>query len=151
MVKDYDDAEDLSQEVFIEVYLKLNKFREESSIGTWIYRIAVNKSLQFLRKRKAKKREVIEVEYSDQLSNAIDFDHPGVSLENKELARVLFHALDTLPEMQRVAFTLHKVEFLSQQEISEIMDKSVSAIESLIHRAKANLKTYLTTYYEQHQ
>ncbi|MEQ9303526.1 MAG: RNA polymerase sigma factor, partial [Marinoscillum sp.] len=118
------------------------------SIGTWIYRVAVNKCLQYLRSKKAKKRGAITVELTDQLAETLVFDHPGVKLENKELARVLFRAIDTLPEVQKVAFTLHKVEDLSDEEIGEILEKSRSAVESLIHRAKTNLRTQLTTYYE---
>ena len=77
-----------------------------------------------------------------------DFNHPGIALDNKERAAVLFKAIDRLPENQKIAFTLHKVEGLSYQEISDVMKTSVSSVESLMHRAKNNLKKLLRDHYE---
>ena len=77
-----------------------------------------------------------------------DFHHPGVVLDQKENASVLFKAIGQLPENQRIAFTLHKVDGLSYQEVSEVMETSVSSVESLIHRAKTNLKKKLEDYYK---
>lgn len=148
LVKNFEDAEDLTQEVFIEVYEKLSGFRGESSLQTWIYRIAVNKSLQYIRSKNAKKRSGEIVDLSETSLGSETFDHPGVKMENRELARVLFLMIDRLPENQRLAFTLHKVENLSHEEISEIMEKSRSSVESLIHRAKQSLREMLKTYYE---
>ena len=76
-----------------------------------------------------------------------DFNHPGVKLDNKEKAAVLFKAMKQLPENQRIAFTLHKVEGLSYHEISEVMNTTVPAVESLMHRAKANLRKWLENHY----
>ena len=77
-----------------------------------------------------------------------DFHHPGVILDNKERASVLFKAIDRLPENQKTAFTLHKLEGLSYQEISEVMKTTLSSVESLMHRAKNNLKKWLAEHYE---
>ncbi len=77
-----------------------------------------------------------------------DFHHPGVKLDNKEKAAVLFKAINQLPENQRIAFNLHKVEGLSYLEISEVMNTSVAAVESLLHRARLNLRKWLEKHYE---
>jgi len=151
-VKNPDDADDLTQEVFIEVYNSIHKFKEESKLSTWIYRISVNKSLQYLRKMKRKKRFGFLIGIGDEgkLNDPakLDFNHPGIMAENKEKAAILFQAIEKLPENQRIAFTLHKLEDLSYDQISEIMQKSLSSIESLMHRAKVNLKKELCHYYK---
>jgi len=151
-VKNPDDADDLTQEVFIEVYNSIHKFKEESKLSTWIYRISVNKSLQYLRKMKRKKRFGFLIGIGDEgkLNDPakLDFNHPGIMAENKEKAAILFQAIEKLPENQRIAFTLHKLEDLSYDQISGIMQKSLSSIESLMHRAKVNLKKELYHYYK---
>ena len=78
-----------------------------------------------------------------------DFNHPGVALDKKENDAVLFRAISELPENQRIAFTLHKVDGLSYQEVSEVMNTSVSSVESLMHRAKTNLRKQLEKYYKE--
>lgn len=148
MVKNYQDAEDIGQEVFLEVYQKIDQFRGDSSLSTWIYKITINKCLQFIRSKNALKRQAETTSIRDQMMNIPDFEHPGLSLENKELGRLLLRAIELLPEQQRVAFTLHKIEQLSQEEIAAVMEKSVSSVESLMHRAKQNLRKHLEAYYE---
>jgi RNA polymerase sigma-70 factor (family 1) len=148
-VKRQEDAEDLAQEVFVEVYQKWDQFRKESHISTWLYRIAVNKSLEFIRSSQRLKRKGNMVEITDTLNehSLTEFEHPGVSLENKERANILIHAIDQLPENQRTAFILSKMEGLSYDEIGKVMDKSHSSVESLLHRAKEQLRKLLTNYY----
>lgn len=150
MVKNFEDAEDLAQEVFIEIYKTNSPFRGESSMKTWIYRIAINKSLQFIRWKKAEKRhgQAVDLEAATINLESDAFDHPGIKVENKELAKILFAAMEKLPENQQIAFTLHKVENLAQEEIGMIMNKSRASVESLIHRARQNLRKTLKTYYE---
>ena len=87
-------------------------------------------------------------EQNEVLENPPDFNHPGVSLDNKENAKVLFSAIAALPENQRIAFTLNKVEGLSYQEVSDVMKTTVSSVESLMHRAKNNLRKTLEAYYK---
>lgn len=147
-LKNAEDAEDTAQEVFIKLYKSMDSFRGESEIGTWIYRVTINKCLEQLRKAKRQKRSGHQVEITDQLQIASSFYHPGVELENKERSAILFRAIDQLLEPQRVAFTLHKVEGLSYEEISKIMEKSIPSVESLIHRAKLSLRKQLETYYQ---
>ncbi len=150
-VKNTQDADDIAQEVFIEVYTSINSFKGKSKLSTWIYRIAVNKSLEHIRKTKRKKRYgIFNRFFTPETGNDLqipDFDHPGIAVENSEKARILFWAIDKLPENQKIAFTLHKLEDLSYEQISEVMNRSLSSVESLLHRAKNNLKKYLHDYY----
>ena len=142
-----EDAEDVTQEVFIKVFESIGQFKGESAFTTWLYRIAVTSALEFLRKKSRKKRSgLVSRLFGDDntpLTDPADFVHPGVKLDQRENARMLFEAMRMLPENQRIAFTLHKVEGLSYQEVAAIMSVSVSAVESLLHRAKQNLKKTL--------
>lgn len=146
------DAEDTTQEVFVEVFRSVKHFKGDSSLQTWIYRIAVTKSLDHLKKKKAGKRfAFIQSIFGENDELHIDkphFDHPGVLLENKEHARVLFYALSKLADKQKTAFTLHKLEGLPYAEVADIMQTSISAVESLIFRANENLKSLLSEYYK---
>lgn len=148
-VKNPEEADDLAQEVFIEIFKSILNFRMESKLSTWIYRIAVSKSLQHLRTVKRKKRFAYLLSFfSDNTAHDIvDYVHPGIIAENKERSKLLFQAIDKLPETQRTAYTLHKLEDLSYEEIADIMQKTVSSVESIMHRAKLNLQSELYNYY----
>lgn len=149
-VKNPEEADDLTQEVYIEIFRSILKFRMDSKLSTWIYRIAVTKSLESLRAKKRKKRFAVlrSLFYQDDSALEIpDYEHPGVIAENKERGKIIFQAMEKLPESQRTAYTLHKVEGLSYEEISNIMKKSISSIEAIMHRAKSNLQKYLYDYY----
>jgi len=141
-----EDAEDVTQEVFIEVFRSLNKFKGNSTISTWIYRISVNKSLDFLRKKNRKKRFAFinslftNEDKNQEIIQVANFEHPGVLLEQKENAIILFKLIDELKENQKTAFILFHIEELSQKEIAEIMGISSKAVELLIRRAKLKLK-----------
>ena len=152
IVQNAQDAEDVAQEVFIQVYESVGQFKGDSKFSTWIYRIAVTKSLDHLRKKKRKKRfaflESLFGVNEEEVRHEPDFHHPGITLENKENAAVLFKAIEKLPDNQKTAFALHKVEGLSYQEVAEVMETTVSSVESLMHRAKSNLKKILTEYYQ---
>lgn len=153
IVQNAEDAEDITQEVFVQVYQSISSFKGDSKFSTWLYRIAITKSLDHQRRKKRKKRfSFVRSLFGDESEVAIhppDFHHPGVVLDKKEDAVTLFQAISQLPENQRVAFTLHKVEGLSYQEVSEVMKTTVSSVESLMHRAKANLKKSLADYYKE--
>jgi len=141
-----EDAEDVTQEVFIEVFRSLNKFKGNSTISTWIYRISVNKSLDFLKKKNRKKRFAFinslftNEDKNQEIIQVANFEHPGVLLEQKENAIILFKLIDELKENQKTAFILFHIEELSQKEIAEIMGISSKAVELLIRRAKLKLK-----------
>lgn len=145
------DAEDISQEVFVQVYQSVGSFKGDSKFSTWLYRITVTKSLDLERRKKRKKRfAFVKSLFGDDNQVAVhppDFHHPGVQLDKKEDAAMLFTAIKELPENQRIAFTLHKMEGLSYQEVSEVMNATVSSVESLMHRAKVNLRKSLEPHY----
>ena len=152
-VNNKEDAEDLTQEVFIEVYKSISSFRGESKISTWIYRIAVTKSLDFMRKKKRKKRfAILKKVFSDD-SLAYDIPDsknlsPAGKLEEHDRIGILNEALKSLPENQRAAFTLSKYDEMSYKEIAGILNTTIPSVESLIHRAKNNLRKKLYNYYE---
>ena len=153
IVQQAEDAEDVTQEVFVQVYQSIEGFKRESKFSTWLYRITLSKAMDHERKKKRKKRfafvKSLFGEGNEVVVNIPDFNHPGVSLDNKEKAGILFKAMQSLPDNQRIAFVLNKVEGLSYQEISDVMDTTVSAVESLLHRAKSNLRKDLKTFYDQ--
>jgi RNA polymerase sigma factor (sigma-70 family) len=146
-LQNHEDAEDVTQEVFIKVFESIGQFKGESAFTTWLYRIAVTSSLEFLRKKSRKKRSGLITRLFGDENNPVtdppDFVHPGVRLDQRENARMLFNAMQQLPENQRIAFTLHKVEGLPYIEVASVMGLSVSAVESLMHRAKQNLRKLL--------
>lgn len=147
------DAEDLTQEVFVEAFRSVGNFRGESSLSTWLYRIAVSKSLQQIRRRQRQKRvaffrSLVGLEEEQAGAVTDEFNHPGVALENSERAKLLFEKMSQLPENQRTAFVLHKVEGLSHKEIGEVMQLKVPAVEALIFRAKRRLQELLRDFYE---
>ena len=152
IVQNPEDADDITQEVFIQVYQSVSSFKGDSKLSTWLYRITVNRSLDHLKKMKRKKqlgfmRGLFGLTVEEQ-SQPAEFDHPGVLMEKKEKAAELFKALDMIPDKQRIAFTLNKLEGKSYNEIAEIMDTSLYAVESLMGRAKGNLKKILNEVYE---
>lgn len=147
ILQNAEDAEDVTQEVFIKVFRSIHHFKGESKLSTWLYRIATTGALDMLRSRKSKKRSGLMQRLfgdgNEPVFEVPDFEHPGIALDRKENAAKLFKAIAQLPENQKVAFTLHKLEDLSYQEVSEVMSTSVPAVESLMHRAKQNLKKIL--------
>ena len=152
IVQNAEDADDITQEVFVQVYLSVSSFKGDSKFSTWLYRITISKALDHEKKKKRKKRfafvQSLFGSNEEENNHPVEFNHPGVQLEKKESAADLFKALKQLPENQRIAFTLHKVEGQSHQEIAAIMNLSVYAIESLMGRAKVNLKKLLESYYQ---
>jgi len=148
------DAEDLTQEVFIEVYLSAHKFRNESKLSTWLYRIAVNRSLNFIRDNK--KRKIIkslgsffngneQKEY--QIPDYSDLYNDLNEVENKK-AELLHKAIDSLPKNQKISFTLSKFENLSYKQIAVVMNLSLPAVEGLIHRAKKSVSKKIIKHYQ---
>ncbi len=153
-VPNKEDAEDVAQEVFVEVFNSIHKFKGNSKLSTWIYKVTTNKCLEFIRKRNTKKRFGFMQSLTgnetpiDKANYFTEFNHPGVLLENKETSETLFNAINQLPEAQKVVFTLHKVDGKSYQEISDITEKSISSVESLMFRAKKGLQKLLEDFYK---
>ncbi|AUC22964.1 MULTISPECIES: RNA polymerase sigma factor [Polaribacter] len=149
-----EDAEDVAQEVFLEVFKSVSKFKGDSKLSTWIYKVATNKCLEFIRKKNTKKRfafmqTILGNEIPlDKTSYFTEVNHPGILLENKEKSAIIFKAINTLPEAQRVVFTLAKIDDKSYQEIVDITGKSLSSVESLMFRAKKGLQEKLENFYK---
>ncbi len=146
-----EDAEDLAQEVFLTLFEKIEGFRSDATLSTWLYRVAVNKSLEHIRKMKSLKRwgGIKALITGEQTTNhPVTFDHPGILLENKERAQILMKHISQLAENQRIAFTLHKMEGLPYAEIADVMKLTLSAVESLIFRANQGLRNSLKDYYQ---
>ncbi|RYZ22249.1 MAG: RNA polymerase sigma factor [Chitinophagaceae bacterium] len=146
LVQQPEDAEDLAQEVFIRVWNGIAGFKGEAALGTWIYRIAVTQALDFLRSRQRKKRGGLLAGLfgrGAEQPGAADFFHPGVAAERREDSALLFKAIRALPEQQQAAFVLQKLEGLRQDEIAAVLNTTVSSVESLLHRAKQNLRKEL--------
>jgi len=138
-VQDQQEAEDITQEVFIAIFQKASSFKGEAGVSTWVYRITVNTSLNFIKRRK--RYSLFKIGFERKESR--DFEHPGIVLENKEDANLLFKTIDTLPTTQKTAFILGYIEQLPRQEIADIMEVSLKAVESLLQRAKVNLRKEL--------
>ncbi len=138
------DAEDIAQEVFIQVYKSIHQFKGNAQLSTWIYRITTTKSLDLIRSRQRKKRfgfiKSLFREDHSLLVDPVDFNHPGVLKEQKEDAAKLFSLINQLPEHQRTAFILNKVEELSYREIAAVMQTTEASVDALLQRAKKQLQ-----------
>lgn len=140
-----EDAEEVAQDVFVEVYRSIGNFRGDSKLSTWLYRITVNKALNYRRRK-----HISLLAYFEQMiiSGGLQIEdkspQPDAKLIAEERTKILHKAIDALPEKQRIAFTLQKYEDLSQEEIAQVMQTSVSAVESHLYRAKRELQRILT-------
>ena len=144
-VNSREDAEDVAQEVFLEVYKSIRQFRKDADLNTWIYRISINKSLDFLRKQKRKKR-IADLRGLFLFQNRPS-SSPHQQLEEKERREILQEQIGLLAENQRIAIVLSQYDRLSNKQIAQIMETSESAVESLLHRAKVNLHKNLRKYF----
>jgi len=133
------DAEEITQDVFLKIHQNALKFKGTSKVSTWIYRITVNTALNVVKK----KNRFSFFKLGSAETTIPDFDHPGILLEKKEDAKLLFAEIKTLPASQQTAFILSLIEGLPRQEVATIMDTTLKAIESLLQRAKKNLRTKL--------
>ena len=136
MVRNYDDAKDLAQETFLKAYRKIKKFDGRSKFSTWLYRIAVNNCLNFLKKQKP------TVELYDEIVGSKK-DDPAQIYKGKKLRERIAGAVAKLPEVQRAVFTLRSLEDLSYQEVSDILKKPISTIKVNHHLAVKNLRNHL--------
>ena len=148
------DAEDLAQDVFLEIFRTAENFRGDSKISTWLYRIATNRALNLIRNNKRKRFfQSIEDTFTGGRNRASEIsenhgDQPDRNITDQQRSDMLHQAIDRLPEKQRIAFTLNKYEELPYQQIAEVMEISLSSVESLIHRAKKNLQVQLLDCYK---
>jgi RNA polymerase sigma-70 factor, ECF subfamily len=154
-VANMEDADDLTQEVFLEIFKSISRFKKKSSLYTCIYRITVNKSLEHLRRQK--RRNILQIvgSFLNISSDGTNRDDNGLVTidtrnEDKEKRETLDNAVNSLTENQKIAFILNKYEELSYKEIAEIMNLSLASVESLIHRAKLNLQKKLINYFSEY-
>ena len=136
----HDDANDIIQNTFIKAWKYLPNFREDSQLYTWLYRIATNESLLFLKKKKKHLFQSIDT-VSHQLESQID----GNYFSGSEIEKKLQRAILTLPTKQRLVFNMKYFDELKYNEISEILGTSVGALKANYHHAKQKIEKYLTT------
>jgi RNA polymerase sigma-70 factor (ECF subfamily) len=139
-VQNIEDAEELTQDTFVSVYANLDGFKNESTLKTWIYRIAINKCLDFLKSKQRKQKWMQLLSIFGYEQSFVNLSHPGAELENKESIQSLLNLINELPDNQKTVIILSKIEQHSQIQIAEIMEISVKAVESLVYRAKNNLQ-----------
>jgi RNA polymerase sigma-70 factor, ECF subfamily len=150
-VKNQTDAEDLAQEVFLELFASIGSFRQKSQLSTWMYRIAVNKSINHLKKRNLASLFDRLNPFSQAGADHMAFSSPVKEpFQDKDHKYLLEKSIGSLPENQRIAFVLCKYDDFSYQEISEIMNVSLSSVESLVHRAKINLQKKLLSHFPEY-
>lgn len=140
MVNSHDDADDITQEVFIKIYSALKDFREESNLFTWLYRIAVNYSINHIRKAKARNTvsfEIVteQVESKDKRSDE--------AVDEKTKRKLLKEAIETLPAQQRAVFNLRYNENFGYEDISKIMKKSIGGVKANYFHAVKKLGVHL--------
>ncbi len=139
MVIDHDDADDLVQEVFIKVWQKLDQFREDAKLYTWIYRIATNETLNFLRKKRNKYFLPLYDLEGELLSKLTSSTH----IDGNEVQMKLQKALLKLPDKQRLVFNMKYFEDLKYEEIAEITGKSTGSLKANYHHAVKKIQEIL--------
>jgi RNA polymerase sigma factor (sigma-70 family) len=140
MVIDHDDANDVTQEVFIKIHKSIGNFREDSQLFTWIYRIATNECLTFLNKKKRRFFLPLE-DVTGQLSAALDQNE---TLTGDEIQIKLQKAILTLPDKQRLVFNMKYFEDLSYEQMAEVTNTSVGALKASYHHAVKKIEESLS-------
>jgi len=151
MTSNHEDANDLAQEAFIKAFHALKSFKGGSSFYTWVYRIAVNKTINFLKQRKNKTQMSLDdldfnVEHDPDLVALISDKTPRREVGLTELQEKLNAALQRLSEPHRLVVTLHDVQGLSHEEIAKIMDCNIGTVRSRLFYARQQLLAYLSDY-----
>jgi RNA polymerase sigma-70 factor (ECF subfamily) len=141
MVIDHDDADDLTQEIFIKIHRYIDTFREDSQLFTWIYRIATNECLSFLTKKK--RRFFLPIgDVEGELSAKLD---TSSQISGDEIQMKLQKALLKLPDKQRLVFNMKYFEDLSYEEMSQITTTSIGALKASYHHAVKKIEEFLTS------
>ncbi len=143
MVIDHDDADDVTQDIFVKVWRNLEKFREDSQLYTWLYRIATNECITFLNKKKQKQSVSLDDDNSSYLSETLA---DGQYFNGDKAQLKLQQALLTLPEKQRLVFNMKYFEDLKYEEISDILGTSVGALKASYHLAVKKIEHFFNTH-----
>jgi RNA polymerase sigma-70 factor (ECF subfamily) len=151
MTSNHEDANDLAQEAFIKAFHALKSFKGGSSFYTWVYRIAVNKTINFLKQRKNKAQMSLDdldfnAEHDPDLVALISDKTPRREVNLAELQEKLNGAMQKLSEPHRLVVTLHDVQGLSHEEIAKIMDCNIGTVRSRLFYARQQLQAYLSDY-----
>jgi RNA polymerase sigma-70 factor (ECF subfamily) len=151
MTSNHEDANDLAQETFIKAFSALKNFKGDSSFYTWVYRIAVNKTINFLKQRKSRQSMSLNdldfnVENDPDLVALVSDKTPRRDLALVELQEKLNAAMQKLSDVHRLVVTLHDVQDLSHEEIADIMECNVGTVRSRLHYARQQLQAYLSDY-----
>ncbi len=141
IVLNHDDADDVLQNTFIKVFRNIDGFKEESQLFSWMYRIATNESLSFL-KQKAKKQGISDEKLQDKMLGNLQAD---VYFEGNEIQLKLQNAIATLPEKQKLVFNMKYYDALKYEEIAAILDTSVGGLKASYHIAVKKIEAYLKT------
>jgi len=136
-----EDAEDITQDVFIKAFQSIANFRGDAKLSTWLYRIAVNTCLKYQNRKKLNR--LVSLDFllkEEEKHNSVFYSEaPDQKIEISETAQIVRSVIQKLSARQQTAVVLHRYENLSYEEIARIMEISIPAVESLLHRAKENL------------
>ena len=150
MLRNPEDAEDVLQETFLRAYRGLKSFKGNSTFSTWIYRITANSALMRLRKKQLPQ---VSIEDSDERETPIAIADwapgPAEQLLNQEMQRVMDEAIESLPHEFRQVFILRDVEEMSNSDVAEILDLSVAAVKSRLHRARLKVRNRLASHFSE--
>lgn len=138
MTRSVDDTQDILQETLVKVLLNADRFKENSSLYTWLYRIAVNESITYLKKRKRRMTSELDPAQHEQQDS-------GTGWTDRQVQAALKAAIESLPDKQRVVFNLRYFEELGYQQMSEILDTSVGALKASYHHAVKKIENHLQT------
>ncbi len=156
MMGNKEDANDILQETFLRAFRKLSSFEGKSKFSTWLYRIAVN--LCLMRKRKEKKMKTVSLDVpvltagGDEIKRELRDDwseNPLATLENEEVREILSKAIDLLPEEYRTVLILRGVNGFSNEEVAKMLEISLPAVKSRLHRARLSLRDALSKYFKE--
>ena len=148
MLRNPEDAEDVLQDTFLRAYRGIKSFKGNSTFSTWIYRITANSALMRLRKRQLPTVSIDDADEREAPINIADWaPGPVEQMLNQETQAAMTEAIDALPPEFRQVFVLRDVEELSNAEVAEILDLSVAAVKSRLHRARLKVRNRLATYF----
>lgn len=147
LLRNAEEAEDVAQEVFVEVYQTIARFRGDAALSTWLYRLATSRALKNRRRAQAKKRFAYFTSLLGFENNVLheppDHAHPLALLEGQQQLRLLLGHIARLPDQQQVAFTLRHEQELSYEEVAAVLNTTVPAVESLLFRARQTLRKHV--------
>lgn len=142
IVIDHDDADDVTQEAFIKIWKNLDKFRGDSKLYTWLYRIATNEALTFLQKKRRDRS--VSMDDNEMLLNTFESSKSDTYLDGEEIEMKLQKAILQLTDKQRVVFNLKYFEDLKYEEISEITETTIGGLKATYHFAVKKIEEFLS-------